>query len=240
MKKFILITGASGGIGLAIARKLAQSGYSLYLHFNKNERAINELLLEIAQYGGEYIPIQADLSIKGGYQIIADHIYSLHGIVHNAGNSHYGMLVDLNEVESEQLIRIHVLTPLLLTKQLLPKLITNGKGNIVAISSIWGQVGSACEVAYSTVKGAQISFVKALSKETALNGIRVNGIAPGAIDTVMLKDFSEDELTLIKEGIPMGRIGKPENIADAVCFLMSEQSSYITGQILAVNGGWHV
>lgn len=240
MKKFILITGASGGIGQATAKKLAKEGYSLYLHFNHNKQAIIELLQQIEQYGGEYIPIQADLSKQGGYRRIANQIFSLHGIIHNAGISHYGMLIDLDEKDVEQLIQIHVMTPLLLTKELLPKLISQKNGNIIVISSIWGQAGSACEVAYSTVKGAQISFVKSLSKETALNGIRVNGITPGAIATDMLKGFTEEELISIKEDIPMGKLGQPENIADAVNFLLSDQAAYITGQILAVNGGWYV
>ena len=112
-------------------------------------------------------------------------------------------------------------------------------GNIIVITSIWGQTGAACEVAYSAAKGAQISFVKALSKELAPSGIRVNGVAPGAIKTPMMNDFTVEEIEVVREEIPMKRLGTPENVADAVSYLMSDQSSYITGQIIPVNGGWY-
>lgn len=239
MKKFVLITGASGGIGGAIADKLADEGYSLYLHYNENKQAIETLLERLQSFGGEYIPIQADLSSKKGYVKLAKNIFSLDAIIHNSGNSNYGLLIDLEDEEAESLINLHVKTPLLLTKQLLPKLLSKRMGNIVVISSIWGQTGAACEVAYSTVKGAQIAFVKALSKELAFNGIRVNAVAPGAVQTAMIEGFSFEELEEMKKEIPMGRLASPENIADSVSFLLSDKASYMTGQVLSVNGGWY-
>lgn len=239
MKKFALITGASGGIGGAMAIKLAEEGYSLYLHYNENKKAIEQLLAQLQFFDGEYIPIQADLTTNKGYKKIVENIFSLDAIIHNSGTSHYGLLYELDEEQADTLINIHVRTPLLLTKDLLPKLLSKGGGNVVVISSIWGQTGAACEVAYSTVKGAQIAFVKALSKEVAFNGIRVNAVAPGAVQTAMLDGFSFEELEELKNEIPMGRLASPENIADAVSFLLSSQASYITGQVLAVNGGWH-
>jgi 3-oxoacyl-[acyl-carrier protein] reductase len=128
----------------------------------------------------------------------------------------------------------------MITKELLPKFLSKGFGNIIVITSIWGQTGAACEVAYSTVKGAQIAFVKSLSKEVALNGIRVNGIAPGAIKTPMMGGFTKEDIELIEDDIPMGRLGSPAEIAKGVLFLLSEESSYITGQILGINGGWYI
>ncbi|MBP2240196.1 3-oxoacyl-[acyl-carrier protein] reductase [Cytobacillus eiseniae] len=240
MKKFILITGASGGIGSAIAMKLAEQGYSLYLHYHQNKKAIEQLLEALQSFGGEYIPVQADLSSKRGVKKAASQIFSLDGIIHNSGTSHYGLLYDLTDDVLDHLISLHVKAPLLLTKELLPKMLTKKKGNIIVISSIWGQTGAACEVAYSTVKGAQIAFVKALSKEVALNGIRVNTVSPGAVQTAMMEDFSFEELEEIKNEIPMGRLATPEDIADSVSFLLSDQASYITGQVLGVNGGWYM
>jgi 3-oxoacyl-[acyl-carrier protein] reductase len=239
MKKYALITGASGGIGHAVACNLAGKGYNLYLHYNKNEKSIRDLMDKLQSYGGEYIPIHADLANSSGYKIICSQIFSLDAIIHCGGNSQYGLLTDLLQEEAESLMNVHVLNPLMLTKELLPKLLSKGAGNIIVITSIWGQTGAACEVAYSTAKGAQIAFVKALSKEIALKGIRVNAIAPGAVATPMMEGFTKDEIDQISVDIPMGRLGLPEEIAGGVAFLLSADSSYITGQVLAINGGWY-
>lgn len=239
MEKFILITGASGGIGQAVACYLAEKGYSLYLHYNKNEQSIQKLMQTLMPFGGEYIPIKADLVQPEGYKTISTQILSLDALVYASGNSQYGLLMDLKQEEAEELMQLHVLSPLMLTKELLPKFFAKKSGNIIIISSIWGQTGAACEVAYSAAKGAQIAFVKALSKEVALNGIRVNAIAPGAVETKMMEGFTEEEIDQIAYEIPMGRLAMPEEIAKAAAFLLSDDSSYITGQVLAVNGGWY-
>ncbi|WP_053362185.1 SDR family oxidoreductase [Bacillus sp. FJAT-27251] len=240
MKKFVLITGASGAIGQAIAFRLAEEGYSLYLHYNSNYHGARSLIQRLEGFGGEYIPVQADLSDRGGYKMLASQIYSLDAIIHNAGNALYGLLQDLEETDVERLLQVHVTSPMLLTKELLPKMLSKKSGSIIVISSIWGQTGAAYEVAYSTAKGAQLAFVKALSKELAPSGIRVNAIAPGAIETPMLSDFSPDELAVLKEAIPLSRLGLPEDIANGTLFLLSGQAGYITGQTLSINGGWHV
>ncbi|MCM3666482.1 SDR family oxidoreductase [Mesobacillus subterraneus] len=239
MKKFALITGASGGLGQAIALKLAAAGYSLYLHYNQNETGIGNLMGKLHRFEGEFIPIKADLSSKSGYLELASNIFSLDAIVHNAGNSMYGLLEEIEESEAESLIQIHVTSPLLLTKKLIPKLRQKKSGSIVVVSSIWGQTGATCEVAYSMVKGAQIAFAKALSKELGGSGIRVNAVAPGAIHTPMISGFSPEEISAITEEIPAGRLGKPDEVADSIEFLLSEKSSYITGQVIGINGGWH-
>ncbi len=239
LKKFALITGASGGIGRAMAEKLAAEGYSLYLHYHENETSIRELLNILDSYPGEFIPIQADLSSQNGFKVLSESIFSIDAIIHNSGISHYGLLVDTEKETIEKMMAIHVTSPIYITKELLPKMIRQQKGNILFITSIWGQTGSACEVIYSTVKGAQIAFVKSLAKELALSGIRVNGIAPGAVNTSMMADFTEDEMDMITSGIPMGKMAEPEDIAESVSFLLSEKAAYITGHILNVNGGWY-
>ena len=238
MKKFALVTGASGAIGKAISMKLASEGYSLYLHFNQNEKGMEELVGQIEHFGGEYIPIKANLASKSGYLELAANIFSLDAIVHNAGNALYGLVEDLEENDVEELIQIHVTSTLMLTKKLITKLRAKGSGSIVIVSSIWGQTGASYEVAYSTVKGAQIAFAKALSKELASSNVRVNAVAPGAIQTPMVEGFTYEEIEDITEDIPSGRLGSAEEVASGVEFLVSEKSSYITGQVLAVNGGW--
>ncbi|KWW10981.1 3-ketoacyl-ACP reductase [Peribacillus simplex] len=238
-KRFALITGASGGIGREIAIKLAEENYSLYLHYNSNEEAIMELIEELKPHQVELIPIQADLSKPDGYKVLAENIFALHAIVLNSGNSYYGLISDMDDKVVSEMVQLHVTSPFQLTKELLPKLMYQDRAAIVAVTSIWGQTGASCEVLYSMVKGGQNAFIKALSKEVSLNGIRVNAIAPGAISTSMLESFSADDLEIIKGDIPMGRMGSAKEVAEAVFYLLSDKASYITGQILGVNGGWY-
>jgi len=239
MRKYILITGSTGGIGQEIARTLAEEGYSLYLHYHQNKAGMEALLENLAPFGGEYIPIQADLRNDAGRKKLCQEIYSLDGIVHNGGTSIAKPLTSMLEEEMEELISLHLTAPIVITKQLLPKLIRNQKGSILFISSIWGEAGGSCETVYSAAKGGQIAFAKALSKELAPAGIRVNAIAPGAIDTKMLSSLTEEDRLLLTEEIPLGRLGRPSDVAKAVKFLLSEDASYITGEVLKVNGGWY-
>ncbi|RST75540.1 SDR family oxidoreductase [Siminovitchia acidinfaciens] len=239
MKKFALITGASGGIGAATAKTLAKEGWNLYLHYHSNEQRIVELLTELENYPIEIIPIKADLSVDNGCKQIVENIFQLDAIVYSSGNAPFGLFCDLDDDTTESAIQLHVKSPIKLIRNLLPKLMRNSVSQIVIISSMWGQTGAACEVIYSTVKGAQISFAKALSKEIASSGVRVNCVAPGAVNTGMLHRFSREELENLEEDIPLRRLAEPGEIADTVSFLISEKASYITGQVLAVNGGWY-
>lgn len=239
MKKFALITGASGGIGASTALKLAAEGWNLYLHYHLNEKRIRELMGELSPYPIEVIPICADLTKEEGCITLCHQIFQLDAVIYSSGNAPFGLFSDLEDSLMEETIRLHVKSPMVLIRNLLPKLMRNELSNIVMISSVWGQTGAACEVLYSTVKGAQISFVKALSKETARSGLRVNCIAPGAVQTGMLNRFSDDDLGQLVEDIPMNRLAYPHEIADAAAFLVSENASYITGQVLSVNGGWY-
>jgi len=240
MKKYALITGASGGIGSAIAKEVASLGYSLYLHYNENEKAVKSLSEDLVSKGVESYLVKADLTQKDGVESVVDQLqHPIDTIVHNSGKSLFGLMTDFDQKTVDHMVQLHISTPYMLTQALLPTMITKRSGNIIVISSIWGLTGASCEVLYSMVKGGQISFVKALAKEVALSGIRVNAVAPGAINTNMLQEFTEDDLQGISEEIPMGRIGEPIEVANTVGFLLSDKASYITGQVLSVNGGWH-
>lgn len=240
MNNVCLITGASGGIGAAIAIEMAASGFSLYLHYNENLQAAKQVAKKCEKYGVKTAIVQADLATKAGVDRLLKQIpQEIDLFIHNSGNSHYGLFTDISYEEIEKMIFLHITSALIISQKLLPAMIRKKQGNIIVISSIWGLTGASCEVVYSTVKGALNSFVKALAKEVGPSNIRVNGIAPGAIDTKMLAEFTEDERKAIAEEIPLSRIGKPKEVADLVHFLVSDKAAYITGQIISVNGGWY-
>ncbi|MGF9603420.1 EF-P-5 aminopentanone reductase [Bacillus subtilis] len=241
MNKTALITGASGGIGKSISETLAANGYNLLLHYNTNQNAAAELAKKLSEMFGVNAEIlQADLSAQDGADKLTSSIVQpIDAIVLNSGRSHFGLITDVDNATVQEMVQLHVASPYMLTRNLLPGMIRNKSGAIVAVSSIWGETGASCEVLYSMAKGAQHSFVKGLAKELAPSGIRVNAVAPGAVDTNMMNQFTPSEKEEIADEIPIGRLARPQEIADATAFLLSEKASYITGQILSVNGGWH-
>ncbi len=238
MEKYALIIGASGGIGSAAVRKLAQEGYLFVLHYNRGIKEVVKLQQELPEKNA--ILIEADLTQADGVKTLLKQLsVPIDLVVYTSGNSYVGLMTDMKDEEVQEMIQLHVTSPFQLVKELLPAMIQRKQGNIVMISSIWGSTGASCEVLYSMVKGAQNTFVKSLAKEVALSGIRVNAVAPGAVSSKMMDGFTEEDMALICEDIPMGRLGTCEEVADAIAFLASDQSTYITGQILSVNGGWH-
>ena len=230
--KSALVTGGSGGIGRAICKTLADEGYFVWVHYHRAGETAEKLALEI---GGQ--AIGADLRVPDEITAMMDTIGKLDALVNNAGVSHYGLLPEISVEGLQDLMAINLTAAILCTQATIPAMIAAKSGVILNISSIWGQIGAACEVAYSASKAGLIGFTKALSKELAPSGIRVNCIAACAIQTNMLHDFSSAELAEIAENIPLGRIGKTEDIANAAAFLLSDKANYITGEILSVNGG---
>ncbi len=241
--KIGLVTGASGAIGRAIALQLAAEGYSLYLHYNSNSEGLGQLITELTNdYPSQFFKgIQANFFNQESLEQLIHSLpkEEIELVVHNSGHSAYGLFQDVTEVELERLLLHHVKTPFLITQALVPYMIRQKWGRVIVISSIWGQTGAAAEVTYSTVKGAQNSFCKALAKELAPSGITVNAIAPGAVQSTMLSSFNSQEIMAIEEDIPMGRLGKPDEVASLVRYLTRRDAGYITGQVLGVNGGWY-
>ena len=236
MKKYALVTGGSGGIGSAISKQLIQDGYTVYVHYNSNKKKVTELQKEWE----EVIPVKANLASSDGAEQLWEQIeHPIDVIVYAAGKSIFGLVTDVTNEELDYMVELQVKSVYKLLSMALPSMIGRRDGNIVIVSSIWGQIGASCEVLYSMVKGAQNSYVKALAKEVSLSGLRVNAVAPGAIETEMLSAFSFFFKIGIAEDIPLCRIGLPEEVAKTVSFLASPGSSYITGQIIGVNGGWH-
>jgi len=227
MKKVALITGASGGIGSAVAKKLASEGYFLYLHFHQNEKNIDQLINQLSEKT-DCMKVNADLSVRDGVRkLISQLNHKVDLLILNSGKSYFGLMTDMSEEEVQQMVQLQITSPYMLAKEMIPSMVNKKAGNIIVISSIWGMV-----------KGGQNSFVKALAKELAPSRIRVNAIAPGAVETDMLQSFTNEDLINLAEEIPLGRIGQPDEVADAAVFLASDKASYITGQVLSVNGGW--
>jgi 3-oxoacyl-[acyl-carrier protein] reductase len=238
--KYALVTGASGDIGHAICYELANQGYNLYIHYNQNKKSIDELSESLRKKNIEHFVVQSDFSKQNQPADLVNQIgNSLDLIVHNSGQVQYGLFTDIQDLNLQEYIHTNLTVPLMVTKALLPPMIQKKSGNILFITSIWGLTGASCEVLYSTIKGGLNTFVKSLSKELAPSGIRVNAIAPGAVQTKMLSSFSDEERNRIEDDIPMGRLGTPIEVANATSFLVSDQSSYVTGQILSINGGWY-
>ncbi len=205
--KKALVTGGTGGIGEAICRQLANEGYKVYVNYAHSKDKAEKIASETG------------------------------GIAVCFGVSKIGLFTDISGFDSDNILDINLRGAMNCARAVLPEMIRQKSGNIINISSMWGQCGASCEVDYSASKAGLIGFTKALAKEVAPSGIRVNCVAPGFIMTEMNRCFSEEDLELIKEDIPLGVFGEPHHIADAVSFLASERAEYITGQTLAVNGG---
>lgn len=240
--KWALITGASGGIGRAIVNEMADDGYSIYMHYYKNEENLAKLAKELSMkyQGQEFILVQADLSQDDSVDSLMDVVHHpIECLIHNSGKSHIGLIQDIPGDVIDSFLQLQMVSPFRLTQMLIPNMIREKKGKIIFITSVWGVTGAATEVLYSMVKGGQNSLVKALAKELAPSGITVNAVAPGAIMTPMLDVFSESDLNQLKEDIPAGRLGTPEEVAALVRFLTTDTASYINGQIISINGAWY-
>lgn len=240
--KVALITGASRGIGRAITIEFAKQGASVIINYSKDDEGAKETLEEIKKVNGYGIIIKGDISSFKESQIVVEKALQVMGridiLVNNAGISHIGLFMDATEEQIQQIISTNLLGAMYLTKHVLKDMISRKNGNIINISSMWGEIGASCEVLYSTTKGGLNLFTKALAKEVAPSNIRVNCIAPGVIDTSMNSFLEEEEKISLEEEIPLGRFGKPSEIGKLAVFLSSEDSSYITGQIIRADGGF--
>lgn len=236
--KNVLIVGASGDIGIAIAKQLAEDGYQLILHYHMNREGIETLRKQVHSESILAV-LQADLSKENDIRMfLTQLVFPVDMIVFVSGKAHFGLFQDTPEEIMDQMLTLHVKAPWMITKHLLAYMIQSQFGKIVFITSIWGDVGASYEVVYSSVKGAQNSFVKALAKEVAPSGISVNAISPGFVDTKMNSHLNEDEKGAIVSEIPINRAASPGDVANAVRFLLDSRSDYIQGEIIHLTGGW--
>ena len=242
MRKVAFITGASGGIGSACARQLAKDGYAVALGFSSNELAANALSAELKSQGFEALAVQCDItdsgSIASAVSLIEKDLGAVSLLVNNAGIANISLFTDNSYDDLRRMLDTDLLGAMELSRQVLPAMISAKCGNIINISSVWGEKGASCEVAYCAAKAGLIGFTKALAREEAPSGIRVNCISCGYIDTKMNAELSDDDKQAVLDEIPACRFGTPQDVADTVSFLASDKSSYITGQVIRVDGCW--
>lgn len=240
MGKVAMITGASRGIGREIARNLAKQNIKVIANYNNSENKAIELQKELKQEGIDVDIVKADVSKREEVKKLIDYTVNKYGkidiLINNAGISEYKLFIDETDEDWNKVINNNLYSAFVTTQEVIPNMIKNKNGCIINISSVWGIVGASMEVLYSVSKAGIDGLTKALAKELGPSNIRVNSIAPGIIDTDMCKDFSEEEITQIKEEIPLEKIGKVEDIARCVNWLINED--YTTGQIISINGGW--
>ena len=241
MKGVALVTGASGGIGRAIALQLARDGYAIAVHCHRNREKAQAVCDEILEANGCAKVFACDIAdadaVADMVVSIENSLGSITALVNNAGIAQQKLFTDLSAEEWRRMMAVHLDGAFYTSRAVLPAMIREHRGGIVNISSMWGQTGGSCEVHYSTAKAALIGLTKALAKEVGPAGVRVNCVAPGVIRTEMLADFSEETLTELADETPLCRLGTPEDVAAAVSFLLSDGAGFITGQVLAPNGG---
>ena len=229
--KFALVTGGTRGIGAGAAFALAQAGYEVLATGLTEE--------EVAAPPAHPAIRHARLDVTRDDQVaaIVATCPRLDALVNCAGIAYRGLLTDMPDATWHHLLATDLDSVFYLQRAVLPGMISRGHGAIVNVSSMWGEVGASCEAAYSAAKAGVIGLTKATAKEVGLSGIRVNCVTPGVIRTPMNAELSDDDLAALADETPLGRIGEPEECAEAILFLASEKASFITGQVLGVSGG---
>lgn len=241
MRRIALISGGSSGIGEACVRLFAKNGYAVvFLCCHQTEKAqamTQQLRGEGLDVSWRACDIADAAQVKSTVRDILRLDKHIDVLVNCAGVAHRGLLSDMDDAQWRHLFSINVDGMFHLQREVLPGMVFRESGAIVNVSSMWGEVGASCEAAYSATKAAIIGLTKAMAKEVGPSGVRVNCVTPGVIRTPMNASLTEDDLDALAEETPLGRIGEAEECAEAIYFLASEKASFITGQVLGVNGG---
>lgn len=242
MKKYILVTGASRGIGKSIALRFAKEGYHVFLNCRKSLDQLRDVQEEIERNSiGSCTPVPGDIGnpddVRNIFQTIHEYTNSLDILVNNAGISHVGLLFDMTDEEWDRILTTNLSSVFYCMREALKDMASAKSGRIINISSMWGTVGASCEAAYSATKAGIHGLTKAAAKEYAPSGIQINAIACGVIDTEMNHNLSTEERAALAEEIPFGRFATPDEVADLV-WKLSDTPSYMTGQIIGIDGGY--
>ncbi len=244
MNRVALVTGAGRGIGRAIALKLAGAGWDVAVNYRTSAAGAEEIASNIIILGRRAIAVQADVAdaqaVRAMVADVEDRLGPVSLLVNNAGLSWTGLFQDTAYDAWRRLFTVNVDGAYHCIQAVLPRMLHEKEGNIINVTSIWGLHGASCEVAYAATKAALVGLTKSLAAELAPSGIRVNTVSPGVIDTDMNRCYSAETMGQLAEEVPLGRIGSAEEVAKAIYFLASEEASYITGQVLGVNGGFYI
>lgn len=242
MNPVALITGASRGIGAACARRFARAGYSVAVLYHSHADLAEALCRELISEGQDAFCIQADVADRAQTFAAVEEVLRryrrIDALINNAAIAQQKLFTDITEEEWDRMFAVNVKGAFHCTQAALPGMISRRSGSIVNISSMWGQVGASCEVHYSASKAAVIGMTQALAKEVGPSGVRVNCIAPGVIQTDMNAHLDKETINELADETPLMRIGLPDEVARAALFLCGEGASFITGQVLGVNGGF--
>ena len=242
--KVVLITGGSRGIGAELVRTFAASGYNVAFSYNKSEDKALKLESELSNKNVQVKAFKCDNNILGNNEKLVQDVLKVFGridvLVNNAGISLSKLLIDTSNDEIIKVINTNLNSVMITSREVLKSMISNNYGKIINISSIWGVNGASMETVYSASKAGVIGFTQGLAKEVGLMGITVNAIAPGVIMTDMMKGYNKEEIEELKNQTAVGRLGKPQDIAETALFLASDKASYITGQCISIDGGFTV
>lgn len=241
MKQTAIVTGGSRGIGRAVAMRLAKDGMNLVINYRGNSAAAEETERLCRELGAEVLLVQGDVSRAEDCEKLAEHAKEAFGrvdvLVNNAGITRDGLLARMTEEDFRAVLDVNLVGPWNMMKAVNRIMMKQRYGRIVNLSSVTGLMGNMGQTNYAAAKAGIVGMTKSYAREVASRGITVNAVAPGFIDTDMTEAMPEGTKDKIITGIPMGRTGKPEDVAEAVAFLASEQAGYITGEVLRVDGG---
>ncbi|MBQ7114779.1 MAG: 3-oxoacyl-ACP reductase FabG [Clostridia bacterium] len=239
--KVALVTGGARGIGRAICCSLANDGFKIAINYNNSEKealALKNELSAITEVEAFRCDVSDSVAVKGMFSEITQKLGRVNVLVNNAGVAEQALFTDITDEMWQRMINTNLSGAFYCSREALKGMINEKNGVIINIASMWGEVGASMEVHYSSAKAGLIGMTKALAKEVGLSGIRVNAVSPGVILTDMMNSFSESDKEALKEETPLNTLGTPEDIADAVSFLVSDKAKFITGQVLSVNGGF--
>lgn len=239
-----LITGSSRGIGAATARRLAEDGFDIVVHYHEAEDRAKRTVEDVREAGAEAVVLQADIADPDQARSMVEeslaHFEHLDTLINNAGMYPRNTIDQVEPADFERVVKVNAQGAFNVTKPLVEHLQERGGGRIVNLSSILGARGSKHGTHYSSSKAAVLGFTKSLARELAPDGILVNAICPGAIETDMIAQDTDAKRRQREETIPMGRVGQPEEIAGVIAFLVGEDASYVTGETIHVNGGLYM